>query len=241
MIMAEEMKKIINLTLITILALSSLKANAIVLKNAEVRSIVANQVNENYKKYTDAQLNVEVVALPFKDLALPDGQVSFVVKPSADKFMARDLEKVFVYVNDKFIRTFNAPVVVKAYQNVLVASCPINREKEITPSVVTVKRLEVSNTLGYQLKPEALNNSVIAKKMFIEGEIIDKRFVKLRPDILRNANVTVLFNTNNLTVSTEATALSDGTIGDNICIMNKNYNKVYTGKIIGENKVLVKI
>lgn len=235
------MKKIIYLTLITFMALSSLKANAVILSNSEVRSMVAKQVCENDKKYTDAQLSVEVVALPFKDLSLPDGQISFVVKPSADKFMARDLEKVFVYVNDKFIRTFNAPVVVKAYQDVLVASCYISREREITPSVVTAKRIEVANTLGYQLKPEALSNSIIAKKSFIEGEIIDKRFVKLRPDILRNAMVTVLFNTNNLTISTEATALSDGIVGDNICIMNKNYNKVYTGKIIGENKVLVKL
>ena len=235
------MKKVFELILITFLALSSLKANAVVLSNTEVKSMIAKQVIENCKKYTDAQLNVEVVALPFKDLTLPNGKVSFTIKPSAEKFLARDLEKVFVYVNNKFVKTFNAPVVVRAYQDVLVASCFINREKEITPSIVTVKRLEVSNTLGYQLKPEALNNNIIAKKAFIEGEVIDKRFVKLRPDILRNANVTVLFNTNNLTISTDATALSDGVIGDNICIMNKNYNKVYTGKIIGENKVLVKI
>lgn len=192
-------------------------------------------------KYTDAQVDVQVVALPFKDLSLPNGNVSFDVKPSTDRFMARDLEKVSVYVNGKFVRVFNAPVVVKAYQDVLVASCFINREKQITSNVVKVKKLEISNTLGYQLKPEALNNNVIAKKAFSEGEIIDKRFVKLRPDVLRNDRVTVMFNTSNLSITTDATALSDGVVGDNICVMNKNYNKVYTGKIIGENKVLVKI
>lgn len=235
------MKRIINLTLITILALSSLKANAAILSTNEVKSIIAKQVVENYKKYTDAQVEVNVVALPFKDLTLPNGHVTIEVKPSADKFMARDLEKVFVYVNDKFVRTFNAPVVVKAYQDVLVASCFINREREINSNVVTVKKMEVSNSMNFPLKADNLGKDILARKSFVEGEVIDKRFVKLRPDVLRNAFVTVLFNTNNLTIETDATALTDGTIGENICVMNKNYNKVYTGKIIGENKVLVKL
>jgi len=236
------MKKIINIVLITILALSSLKANAnVTMSTSEVKSIIAKQVLEATQKYTDAQLTVEVVAVPFKELILPSGTVSFVVKPSTEKFAARDLEKVFVYVNDKFFKTFNAPVVVKAYQDVLVASRFISREQELTPDLVKVKKLEVSNTLGYQLRPEALKNQIIAKKTFMDGEIIDKRFVKLRPDIVRNSSVAVIFNSSNLTIETEAIALSDGVVGDNICVMNKIYNKVYTGKIIGENKVLVKI
>lgn len=235
------MKKIFNLILIMILAFGALKANAAVLTTPEVKSIVAKQVAENCKKYTDAQIQVEVVALPFKDLDLPDGKVSFVVTPSADKFMARDLEKVSVYVNSKFIKNFNAPVVVRAYQNVLVASCFLNRDAAVTKDVVTTQRLEISNIIEYPIKPEALNREMMTKKAFRAGEVIDRRFVKLRPDVLRNATVTVLFNTNNLTITTDAKALSDGTIGDDICIMNKNYNKIYTGKIIAENKVLVKI
>lgn len=235
------MKRIINLTLITILALSSLKANAAIYSTSEVKSIIAKQVAENYKKYTEAQVQVEVVAVPFKELTLPNGQVSFEVKSNTDKFMARDLEKVFVYVNGNFVKTFNAPVVVKAYQDVLVASCFINRERQINSNVVTVKKMEVSNNMSFPLKADALGKDILAKKAFIEGEVIDKRFVKLRPDVLRNAMVTVLFNTNNLTIETDATALTDGTVGENICVMNKNYNKVYTGKIIGENKVLVKL
>lgn len=235
------MKKILRLILIMILAFSSLKVKAAVLSNSEVKSAITKQVIENYKKYTDAQLNAEVVALPFKDLDLPDGKVSFIVLPTTDKFMARDLEKVSVYVNDKFVKTFNAPVVVRAYENVLVASCFINREEQVNSNVVTVKKMEISNTLQYPLRADALGKDILAKKAFREGEIIDKRFVKLRPDVLRNSSVTVFFNTNNLTISAEATALSDGVIGDSICLMNRNYNRTYRGKVIGENKVLVKI
>lgn len=235
------MNKLFRLILIMILTFSSLKVEAAILSNSEIKAGIAKQVIENYKKYTDAQLNVEVVALPFRDLYLSDGKISFIVTPSMDKFMARDLEKVSIYVDDKCVKTFNAPIVIKAWETVLVASCFINREEQINSNVATVKRVEISNTLQYPLRADALGKDILAKKAFREGEVIDKRFVKLRPDVLRNSNVTVFFNTNNLTVSTEAIALSDGVIGDSICLMNKNYNRTYRGKVIGENKVLVKI
>lgn len=235
------MKKRFILILIAFLAFNSLRANAVVLSNSTVRNIIAKQVEQKYKQYTDAQLSVQVVALPFKDLVLPDGKVSFVIKSSNDKFMPRDFEKVSVYVNDRYVKNFNAPVVVKAWENVLVASSFINIGQEITPNVVEVKKIEISNIIQYPLKEASLDKEMMAKKAFNEGEIIDKRFVKLKPEISRNANVTVFFNTNNLTVSTEAVALSDGMTGDSICLMNKNYNRIYTGKVIGENKVLVKL
>lgn len=235
------MKILFRLVLITALTFSALKVNAAVLTTPEVKNIITKQVKEIYKNYTDAQIEVEVVALPFKDLYIPDGNVSFTVKPSMDKFLARDLEKVSVYVNDNFIKTFNAPVVVKAYENVLVASNFINIGQPITPMVASSKKLEISNILEYPLKADSLGKEMLAKKAFREGEILDKRFVKLKPDISRNSVVTVVFKTNNLTVSTDARALSDGIIGENICLMSKNYNKIYTGKVVGENKVLVEI
>lgn len=236
------MKKTFGLIILIIfMVFSQLKANAVIMSDFEVKEVIAAQVLDVYKNYTDAQLSVEVVTLPFKDLSLPEGTVNFRIESAYNKFMPRDLEKVSVYVNNKLIKIFNAPIVVKAWDNVLVASSFINIGQKINPNVVTIKKLEISNILQYPLRAEALTTEIMAKKAFREGEIIDKRFVKLRPEIVRNANVTVFFNIDNLTVSTEATALSDGTTGDNICLINKIYNKVYTGRVIGENKVLVKL
>lgn len=235
------MKKMLNIILVLILVFNSLKANAKVMSDSEVKSIIAKQVEQKYKTYTNAQLEVEVVALPFKNLVLPDGKTTFIVKSSIDKFQPRDLEKVSVYVNDNFIKTFNAPVVVKAWEEVLVASCFINREQQINSQDTTIKKVEISNIIEYPLRIDSLKKDILAKKVFSEGEIIDKRFVKLRPDILRNSTVTIFFKSSDLTISIEATALSDGTIGDNICLVNRNYNKIYTGKVIGENKVLIEI
>lgn len=236
------MKNLLRILLIlTVLTFGTLKVNAAILSGSEIKNIIANQVKDNYKNYTSAQLNVEVVALPFKDLSLPNGDVTFVVKPSMNKFLARDLEKVSVFVNDICVKTFNAPVVIKAYEDVLVATGFINIGQPITSNVVSAKRVEISNILDYPLRADALGKDMLAKKAFREGEVLDKRFVKLKPDVSRNAVVAVTFKINNLTVTLDATALSDGVLGENICLMNKNYNKIYTGKVIGENKVLVEI
>lgn len=235
------MKKVLNLILIMILAFSSAKAHCAVIDGEQIKSIIAKQVEQNDAKYTDADLDVDVRALPFKDLTLPKGRISITVTPTVNKFMPRDLEKVSIYVNNQLVKTFNAPVVVKAYKEVLIASCVINRERTIDSNVVRTERKEVSNTLDYTLGPEAINREIVAKKFFSEGEVIDKRFIKLKPDVTRNSMVTVEFNTNNLTITTDAKALSDGIVGENISIINKNYNKVYTGRVIGENRVLVKI
>lgn len=236
------MKNLFRLILImSVLTFGSLKVNAAILSGPEIKKAIAEQVKEKYKTYTSAQIDVQVVALPFKDLSVPNGKVSYIVQSNMNKFVARDLEKVSLYVNDQFVRSFNAPVVVKAYEDVLVSSGFINIGQPLNKNNMTVKRIEISNVMSYPLRADAMGKEMLAKKAFREGEIIDKRFVKLMPDVVRNAIVSVTFKTNNLTIVIDAKALSDGVIGERICLMSKEYNKVYTGKVIGENKVLVEI
>lgn len=231
-----------NITvLILILALSSLKANAAYITGSQIKPIIEKQTLENYKQYTDADIKVESIVVPFKDFQVPEGKVTYSITSTSTRFMPRDLEKVNVFVNGHCVKTFNAAIEIKAYKSVMVASTEISREKALDRNVIKVERRDVSNILDNIMCENDLNKEIIAKKYFIKGELIDRRFVKIKPEIIRNSLVTVLFNTNNLTITIEARALSDGSIGDNICIMNKNYNKIYKGTVIGENKVMVKI
>jgi len=235
------MKKIINLSLIAILTLSALTAQARTYSADEIKVAISRNVVEHDSKYTDAQLVATVIALPFLSLPLPDGTVSFKTSSCLDRFMPRCLKKVDVYVNDRFVKTFNAPVDIKAYKDVLVATTNIDREKLITKSTVKSDKMEVSNMLDYVLTEKMIEKEIITKKMYREGEILDKRLVKLRPDVQRNAEVTAYMTVNNLMISIEAKALAEGMMGEYIGVENKGYQKVYTGKIIGENKVLIEM
>ena len=131
------------------------------------------------------------------------------------------------------------PVEVKAYKNVLVASTDINRNSAITACNTVVQRKEVSNLLSNVITNSYLKRDVISKKMYKEGEIIDKRFLAARPDVARNQEIVALFKSSGVTISITAIAQGEGNIGDYVMLKSPKYQRVYRGKVIAPNRVLV--
>ena len=234
------MKNLLATTLI--LLTGALSVNAQMLTSNDVKASVAKILESSYSKMTDADIEVKVSATPFAQLQLPDGKVSYKIVSGGDKIVPRDIKRVDVYVNNAFIKSLNLPVQTVVYKEVLVANDYINREQAINNETASLKKMDVSMRMDYVLGKNALSKEMSAKKGFQKGEIIDKRFVKMRPDVVRNGEVRVFFVSNgNVMVSIDATAMADGMCGDYINVENKNYKKVYNGKVIGENKVLVNI
>ena len=234
------MKKIFVTSLI--LLISTLGANAQMVSSADVKASVAKILENNFSKLTNGDVEVKVSATPFAQLQLPDGKVSYKVVSGGEKITPRDIKRVDVYVNNAFIRTLNLPVQTSVYQNVLVASDIIDREQTLTKECTAVKKVDVSMKMDYVLTEKMLEKEITTKKAFQKGEIIDKRFVKMRPDVARNSDVRVFFVSNGtVMISIDGTAMSDGMCGDYVNVENKNYKKVYNGKVIGENRVLVNI
>ena len=234
------MKKLL-VTFLVILT-GVLNANAQVLSSADVKASVAKILTENYKKMTDAEVEVKVTGTQFAQLQLPDGVVNYKIVSGGDKIVPRDIKRVEVYVNGAFIKTLNLPVQTSVYKEVLVANDFINREQALTKENSSVKKMDVSMKMDYILTEKMLEKEITAKKAFQKGEVIDRRFVKMRPDVVRNGEVRIFFVSNDaVMVSVDGTAMSDGMCGDYIDVENKNYKKVYKGKVIGENKVLVNI
>ena len=234
------MKKLLVTFLIILTGV--LNANAQVLSSADVKASVAKILTANYKKMTDAEVEVKVTGTQFAQLQLPDGAVNYKIVSGGDKIVPRDIKRVDVYVNGAFIKTLNLPVQTSVYKEVLVANDFINREQALTKDNSLVKKMDVSMKMDYILTEKMLEKEITAKKAFQKGEVIDRRFVKMRPDVVRNGEVRIFFVSNDsVMVSVDGTALSDGMCGDYIDVENKNYKKVYNGKVIGENKVLVNI
>ena len=239
------MNKVIFKNLIIAICLLgiSLTAEAQTVTSAQVKAQVASQLCETYKKQiNDAEVQVKIMATPFAEIQLPDGKVTYKITQGAEKIIPRDIKRVDVYVNDAFVRTLNLPAQTSVYKDVLVASDYINREQAITKETTEVKRIDISMKMDYILTDRVLEKEMSAKKAFQKGEIIDKRFVKMRPDVARNGDVRIFFVANGaVMVTIDGTAMADGMYGDYVNVENKNYKKVYTGKVIGENRVLVNI
>lgn len=234
------MNKVVATALILII--SNLGVNAQMVSSGDVKTSVAKILETNYNKMTNGEVEVKVSATPFAQLQLPDGKVSYKVVSGGDKILPRDIKRVDVYVNNAFVKTLNLPVQTIVYKDVLVASDFINREQAVTNECTTVKRMDVSMKMDYVLDSKMLAKEMTTKKTFQKGEVIDKRFVKMRPDVQRNGEVRIFFVSNgDVMVTIDGTAMADGMTGDYINVENKNYKKVYNGKVIGENRVLVAI
>lgn len=233
------MKKVLITALIMMVGLS---VQAQTITSAEIKSQIATQLENIYKKNTDAEIEVKITATPFAELQLPDGKVTYKVVQGADKIVPRDIKRVDVYVNNAFVKTLNLPAQTSVYKEVLVAADFINREQAISREATLLKKIDVSQKVDYVMSEKMLTKEMSAKKAFQKGEIIDKRFVKMKPDVARNGDVRIFFVSNGaVMISIDGTALSDGMTGDYINVENRNYKKVYTGKVIGENRVLVNI
>lgn len=234
------MKRFLITALIIIITGMSVQAQTV--SSAEIKSQIATQLESIYKKNTNADIEVKITATPFAELQLPDGEVTYKIVQGADKIIPRDIKRIDIYVNNAFIRTLNLPAQTSVYKEVLVAADFINREQSITREATLVQRIDVSQKIDYVLSEKVLSKEMSAKKAFQKGEIIDKRFVKMKPDVIRNENVRIFFVSNGaVMVTIDGTAMADGMTGDYINVENRNYKKVYTGKVIGENRVLVNI
>ncbi len=237
-------KVILKILIITIFILGTgLAVNAQTVTSAQVKTQIANQLTETYKKqFNDVDVQVKIMATPFAEIQLPDGKITYKITQGGDKIIPRDIKRIDIYVDNAFVRTLNLPAQTSVYKDVLVASDYINREQAISKETTEVKRIDISMKMDYILTDKVLGKEMSAKKAFQKGEVIDKRFVKMRPDVARNGDVRIFFVANGAVMITiDGTAMADGMYGDYINVENKNYKKVYTGKVIGENRVLVNI
>ena len=233
------MKKFFSIAAIIILMMASAKAEAQVITLQQLKNEVSKQVISTYKEYTDADLKVDILTVPFSELNIKDGTVTYKVTSNSNRFMQRDVKRVEIYVNGSLAKVVMAPVEVKAYKNVLVARSEINRESAVTPFNTMIQRKEVSNLISNVVAPGELRKDAMARRVFKAGEIIDTRFLTTKPDVLRNQEVTAFFKSSGIMVSISATAQTDGNIGDYVTLKSPKYQKVYRGKVIGPNRVLI--
>ena len=208
----------------------------------QIKSDVSKLYENEYKSKTGGDVEVKITGCQFSELQLPDGKITYKISSNTDRIMPRDIKRVDIYVNGNYARTLNLPAQTAVYKNVLVASDFINREQMLTKECTEVKKVDISMKSGYVLDESMLEKEITTKKVFQKGEIIDKRFVKMRPDVARNSDVRIFFVSKGAVMITiDGTAMADGMLGDYINVENRNYKKIYNGKVIGENKVLVKI
>lgn len=207
------------------------------------KAIVAKQVKKDLLKYDIDEAEVNVGHIPVASLSLPDGKVSVeLVSNAQNNITAREFKKININVNGKYVRSYYAPIEIKAYKHVAVAKELIQRDRMVPLQAVEFKRMNIVGNLNNTISLNDIAKELVAKKVFYPGEMITKRYTMAKPDIVKNAMVTVTFRTGaDLNIAVEGIALMQGNKGDTIQVKNKRFNKIYTGEVTGTNQVLVQI
>lgn len=236
------MKKILG-TILTI-ALLTTSATAATLSADKIKTDVKTLILNDFSQKTSAEVDIKITMLPFQSITLPDGEVTYSLINSSDELnlTSRQVKRVNILVDNNIQRTINIPVEVKAYDEVLVATDLISREQPIDFTKVQFKKINITDKNNFVVTRDMMKKEMVAKKDFKDGDYIDKRFIKVKPDVVKNSEVRIILNSGNgLQISIDGIAKTDGTIGEYVTVENKMYNKVYSAKVIGENRVLVNI
>ncbi len=236
------MKKLFLIFLIFLTAGRYNSVCAQVVPTAKLCPLIQAEVTKELlnKGYSDNE--VSVLNIPIQSVTLPEGTVSVKVYENAQNLTSREYRKVDILVNNKHQRSIGVPVSIKVYQEVLVAKSSIAKDGVLSEANVEKKRSEVLGLTQNAVDSKMLSSGIIATRAYRPGELIDRRFSKTKPDVVKNALVTVIFKTDNeMAITVDGVALVEGNIGGFISVQNRTYNKVYLGKVIGTNKVLVEI
>lgn len=123
---------------------------------------------------------------------------------------------------------------IDATIKVFVANRVIKINEFIKPNV-TLKSIKFKT---FYSKPLAkIEDNLIASTIISKNSIINESNTKIRPDILKNEKVTVIFKNNSIEIYTSGIALNDANENENISV--KINNKVFRG-IVKNNKVIIK-
>lgn len=238
------MKKLIKTFLIiSLLAGMVPQCFAQTLSAEKFKALVSAQAKKDLQKYQLDECEVIVGHLPVSSFTLPDGKVTVeIVSNGYQSVTAKEFKKVNIRVNGSYARTYYVPLETRAYKYVAVAKEVIQRDKIIPLQAVEFKKMDIMGNLDNTVSLNDISKELVATKAFFPGNMITKRYTMSKPDIVKNAMVTVTFSTGaDLNISIEGIALTQGNVGDTIQVKNKRYNKIYTGAVTGVNQVLVQI
>lgn len=133
------------------------------------------------------------------------------------------------------------PVTIHVFQTVAVANTPIPRGTSLQAHHLRLDEKNISTLYrGYYPQTKSLLG-LVTKRAIRTDDVIDPQNVSEAKIVQRDEEVTIIANIGGLKVRAAGIALSDGILGENISVRNKNTNKVIEARVKGPGKVEIQI
>lgn len=236
--MVKKLAKILILSAVLLININ-LRAGAVVLDSQFITEKVRTDIINSLKKVTDGRVEVTISPLPYGNINVPPGNIDVKTDVDVNNLRSSTIARVSIYVDNVNLRNFGVKADIKVYDKVWVAKDRITKDSAL--GSVRLEEKEVSAILNRLPGKEFVPGKYIARRNLEPGKIIEISDVEGVPTIVRNSPVSVIFKSQKIAVTVPATAMTGGKIGDFIKVRSDAYKKIYVGKIIGENVVLVNI
>lgn len=236
--MVKKLAKILILSAILLFNIN-LRAGAVVLDSQFITEKVRTDIINSLKKVTNSRIEVTIAPLPYGNINVPPGNIDVKTEIDVNNLRSSTIARVSIYVDNTNLRNFGVKVDIKVYDKVWVAKDRITKDSAL--GSVQLEEKEVSAILNKLPGKDFVPGKYIARRNLEPGKIIEISDVEGVPTIVRNSPVSVIFKSQKIAVTVPATAMTGGKIGDFIKVRSDAYKKIYVGKIIGENVVLVNI
>ncbi len=184
-------------------------------------------------------VQVQIYGL-YKDLVIPEGdlKLNYHVKH------LRNLHKripvwVDVLVNENKIQSLPVWFKVKAYGQVLSLKHDLTVGSMISEDMFIKKQADIATVRGTVLSRFPKSYAMRTKKRLVSGDVLAQENIEIVPAVVKGGRVKVIATTKNVTISTEATSLQDGNIGDRVRIQQGQETIKYSATVIGINTLSV--
>ena len=214
--------------------------NAIVLDKDYLLSKISEDLNNQYtQKNPDGAVIVKNI--PTVQVDLKGSTLAIETICDFNSIGKNKIAKVILSESGTVLRSFVVPVEVKSYDTVLVATKDILKGESINTSNTRFEKRSIEYNSGNVIGENFDYTNLSSQRAIKAGEILDKRFLIKKTAIYRTTPVIATFQSGGIQLSIEVTAMENGSIGDYIKVKSKEYNKIYQGKLISSNQVLIQI
>lgn len=235
-------KRILNILLsIIFLTVSAKAASAAVLTRDKLAAEIERQIVSKLSKSVEGEIKAQALLLPVSSFDVPEGELDVLVSLDNESFVPKKYATVIIKVNGKKIKKFPTPVVLTLQQKVWVATDAVSRNQSLNEGDFTLEKKDVTKNYSIIVTSDKCLADYVAVRDIRPGDVLDKRFVMPRPDVPKDAVVSVIFDTGGVNIAIEGESMQNGCVGDLIRVHSDKYNKSYIGKVISSNKILVKI
>ena len=206
-----------------------------VIHSAEFQTVVATYVQETLKpKYADAF--VEYRSLP-EAVTLPQGNYTLRVAVAGGTpqkgYMGIPVE---VWNGEKLVNTILCSVVVRTFDEAVVAIKQIEKNENLDPQFFILQKIETTTENDLVTSLEQIKE-FRSKRLVKANSVLRTSMMEEIPSVLQNEVVSVVVKSKNLSIGTAGIAKQDGRIGDEIKIQRNGVRDFITAKVIGKKAV----